>query len=72
MKWYVTLSNNDEGVKWLEIESDETDTKGYFLYSYIKEDFAYDSWFQSLEEAFSAATDRYGVVKENWKVLSEN
>ncbi|HTR28909.1 MAG TPA: hypothetical protein VMH27_06550 [Puia sp.] len=50
----------------MTIESDEKDTKGYFLYYHVNDNFAYDSWFKTIDEAFDSAYMQYGVRKEDW------
>jgi hypothetical protein len=53
-------------VKWLTLESDENETKGFFIYYHLTENNAYDSWHKSLHEAFAAAFTQYGIAKEDW------
>lgn len=53
-------------VKWLTLESDENDTEGFFLYYHLAENNAYDTWHKSLDEAFAAAFNQYGISKEDW------
>lgn len=65
LKALVNKEGPDE-VKWLIIESDEFDTKGYFVYYHINENEAYDTWHKSIEGAFDAAYSQYGIIKENW------
>jgi hypothetical protein len=60
----------EDNVKWLIIESDEY-TKGYFIYYHITEEFAYDTWHPTLEKAYSAAFDRYGISKDQWVNVEE-
>ena len=53
-------------IRWLVIESDENDTKGYFNYYHISDNHAFDTWHKSLDEACRAAQIQYGVSKEDW------
>jgi hypothetical protein len=64
----ITTERADD-IRWLVIESDENDTKGYFLYHHIDEYLAYDMWFNSIDEAFLAAQRQYGISKEDWIVI---
>jgi hypothetical protein len=68
MKLKASVHNHDE-VKWLVIESDENDTKGYFLYYHLDDNKAYDTWHKTIEEAFDAAKQQYGIRRESWKEL---
>jgi hypothetical protein len=58
--------DREDKIRWLVIESDENDTKGYFLYYHVNDNFAYDSWFKTIDEAFQAAQTQYGILKEDW------
>ncbi|MDM8162221.1 hypothetical protein QUH73_20575 [Labilibaculum sp. K2S] len=69
MKFKVDLENNlRDSVKSLEIETDELDTKGVFLY-YKSDNECFDTWHKTLEDAFLSAEEQYGVDKEDWIVL---
>lgn len=73
MRLKAFISNNSgDDVKWAVIESDENDTRGYFVYYYLNENTAFDTWHASLEDAFDAVRVQYGINKENWKVLSDD
>lgn len=48
LKSLVPVIGEDE-VKWLIIESDENDTKGYFIYYYMNDNTAYDTWHKTLD-----------------------
>jgi hypothetical protein len=61
----VAIGREDK-IRWLVIEPDEKDTKGYFLYYHVNDDFAYDSWFKTIDEVFQAAQTQYGILKEDW------
>ena len=58
-------------VEKLIIESDENDTDGFFVYYYLKDNTAYDTWHKTLNDAFEAAEMQYGIVKENWELLMD-
>ena len=67
MKLKALVQNQNDRIKWLIIESDENETKGYFLYYHINDNFAYDSWFMTINEAFDAASEQYGIKQEDWR-----
>ncbi|MET0462889.1 MAG: hypothetical protein ABW007_07035 [Chitinophagaceae bacterium] len=69
IKAFVPKVSDDE-VRWLIIESDEIDTKGYFIYYHINENAAYDTWHKTLDDAFEAAHLQYGIIRESWQSLS--
>lgn len=70
LKAFVSNQTDDE-IKWLIIESDESDTKGYFIYYYVSENNAFDTWHMTIDEAFQAAYSQYGIKKEDWVVINE-
>ena len=70
LKSAVPVIGDDE-VKWLIIESDENDTKGFFLYYYISDNTAYDTWHMTIDDAFEAAYMQYGIIRENWEKLAD-
>jgi hypothetical protein len=65
LKAFVNIQSDE--VKWLIIESDDKDTKGYFLYYHLDDNNAYDTWHKTIEDAFDAAKQQYGTSKESWK-----
>jgi hypothetical protein len=65
LKAQIPIDREDK-IRWLVIESDENDTKGYFIYHHISEYNAFDTWHKSLDEAFQAAQTQYGILKEDW------
>lgn len=69
MKFSYNLLN--EQYQRLEIETDETDTGGAFIYYYDYDGNAYDTWHNSLESAFESATDQFGINREDWEVLAD-
>lgn len=69
IKAFVPKVSDDE-VRWLIIESDESDTKGYFIYYHINENVAYDTWHKTLDDAFEAAHMQYGIIRESWQSLN--
>lgn len=69
MIFKVDLENNlIDSIKSLEIETDELDTKGAFLY-YKSDNECFDTWHKTLEDAFLSAEEQYGINKEDWIVL---
>ena len=66
----IVQSKSEEEVKWLVIESDEDDTKGFFIYYFTDDNTAYDTWHKTIEDAYEAAFMQYGITKENWEDLS--
>ncbi len=69
LQFQITIERADN-IRWLVIESDENDTKGYFLYHHTDENFAYDTWFKTIDEALLAAQRQYGISKEDWVVIA--
>lgn len=67
-----TRDNSGDSVKWLVIESDDNDTNGYFIYYYLDENTAFDTWHISLKAAFIAANSQYGINEEDWESLSDD
>jgi hypothetical protein len=61
----IAIEREDK-IRWLVIASDENDTKGYFIYYHINDNYAFDTWHNSLNEAFEAAQTQYGILKEAW------
>ncbi|HLO82156.1 MAG TPA: hypothetical protein VK166_14420 [Chitinophagaceae bacterium] len=53
------------------MESDEEDTKGFFIYYYLDEKKAYDSWFSTIEDAYKSAQSQYNIQKEDWRELND-
>ena len=47
--------DREDKIRWLVIESDENDTKGYFLYKHLNDKFAYDTWFKTIPMRLSQA-----------------
>ena len=70
LKSVVPIIGDDE-VKWLIIESDENDAKGFFLYYYRDAAAAYDTWHRTIDDAFEAAYMQFGITRENWKKLAD-
>jgi hypothetical protein len=66
MKFKVFLSNSIDNIKWLVIESDEADTQGYFVYYHLDANNAFDTWHKTIEDAFEAVFNQYGIQKNNW------
>jgi len=70
LKSAVPIIGEDE-VKWLVIESDENDTNGFFVYYYMNDNTAYDTWHRTLDDAFETAYMQYGIIRENWEELTD-
>jgi len=69
MKFKVDLANTSKNsIRSLEIETDEFDTKGAFLY-YKSDNECFDTWHKTLEDAFLSAKEQYGVDREDWVAL---
>lgn len=70
MKLKVDLENKlFDTIKRLEIETDELDTAGVFLY-YISDDECFDTWHKTIEDAFLSAQEQYGVKRDKWILQS--
>ena len=61
----------DGDIQYLVIESDENDTKGFFLFMHesLSKPCEADLWFASIDEAKRQAMFNYGVEFDKWKVL---
>jgi hypothetical protein len=70
LKLNFPLLNNGE-IKRLVIESDENDSKGFFLYYYKSDNTAFDTWHKTLDDAFEAARVQYGVTKDKWEKIAD-
>ncbi len=68
VKALVTKSTK-ENVKWLTIESDENDTKGFFVCYFVDENNAFDTWHKTYDDALSAAYEQFGIDRNAWKSL---
>ena len=54
----------------VEIEEDQTGTGNFFLLRYgLKDEFAGDTWHQTLDEAKEQAEFEFGVAKSDWEVV---
>jgi hypothetical protein len=62
------VNSNEDNIKWLLKESDENDTKGFFLYYHLDENNAFDTWHQTLDEAYEAGMP-YGIDRNSWKEI---
>jgi hypothetical protein len=69
MKLKAVLKDIPNSIKWLEIETDELDTKGAFLY-YKSDNECFDTWHVSLEDALLSAKEQYGVIAEDWFTIN--
>jgi len=67
MRWKAWVPDDIEGeIKWLVIEYDKHDTGGYFTYYHLHENFAYDSWHASLEDALESAYGQFNIDRQDW------
>ena len=60
---------SDDQIRFLVIESDENDSKGYFLFLHqeLNKPCEADYWFISIEAAKSQAFLDYGVEIDSWQ-----
>lgn len=73
MKLKAQITNaNESNIKWLVLESDENDTKGFFLYYFVDHNNAFDTWHQTLSEAFESAYTQYGITENLWIEIDTN
>lgn len=58
----------EDDIEYLVIESDEEDTKGYFLFLHrtLDSPAEADMWFPSVESAKKQATFNYGIKPDDW------
>jgi hypothetical protein len=56
------------GIEWLVLESDPNDTKGYFVFYHqsLNAPCEFDSWHQTIDDAFAEAKTQYGVATDQW------
>ena len=61
----------EDDVRYLIIESDENDSKGFFLFCHKSLDLPCDAdlWFADIEGAKRQATFNYDVQSEDWHVM---
>ncbi|RYY47077.1 MAG: hypothetical protein EOO06_13170 [Chitinophagaceae bacterium] len=61
----------DDEIRYLVIQSDEDDTKGFFLFmhSSLDEPCDADLWFADVEAAKRQAEINYGVAFDDWQTL---
>lgn len=73
MKLIAKIPKNgiEDDIKYLVIESDENDTKGYFLFFHKSLDIPCeaDLWFPDIEGAKRQATFNYGVNSNDWQIV---
>ena len=66
-----TLAITQAGTrKKIAIESDENDTGGAYMYEYQTAQFAYDTWYPTIEAALQAAYLIYGIKADDWVTKS--
>jgi hypothetical protein len=61
-----------DGIRWLVLEYDEKDSKGWFLFGHRSLDEAseFDHWYQTRNEAEQQAALQWGVNQNAWKARS--
>jgi len=66
----IPKDNIEDDIKYLVIESDENDTKGYFLFFHKSLDTPCeaDLWFVDIEGAKRQATFNYGINPDDWLI----
>ncbi len=72
MKLFTEVTNSTEDdAKYLVIEYDERDTKGFFLFVHhmLEEPSIADFWFPSLSNAKLQAQVNYGIGFDAWDIL---
>lgn len=77
MRWIAhikddVIQNDDQ--KYRRLIVDETPQGDIYLYYSLEEEdrgTSYDDWYESLEEAFEAAYETFGLTKEDWLQLDE-
>lgn len=65
----VTEESIADGIRYLVIEQDEEDTKGFFLFMHrsLEEPCDADLWFAELEGAKRQAKVNYGIELDDWQ-----
>jgi hypothetical protein len=61
----------DDDIQYLVIESDENDTKGFFLFMHkaLDEPCEADLWFADIEGAKQQAKFNYNVEFDEWQII---
>ena len=61
----------DDDIEYLVIESDDNDTKGFFLFMHksLDEPCEADLWFADIEGAKRQAKFNYGIEFDEWQTL---
>ncbi|MBL7914758.1 MAG: hypothetical protein JNL49_06895 [Bacteroidia bacterium] len=64
----IHKGNIEDDIKYLVIESDENDTKGYYLFFHKSLDAPCeaDLWFVDIEGAKRQAKLNYGINQDDW------
>jgi hypothetical protein len=65
----VDLQFQEQGIRWIVLEEDRSDSGGVFLYLHqdLNEACLYDYWFETIEQAEQHAFNRWGISKEDWE-----
>lgn len=70
MRQKAVVENCDVEIKWLMLESDENNTGGVFIYHHTNEFSAFDTWHLTIDDAYEAAYEQYGITKKQWQLLT--
>ena len=67
----IPLDKIEDDIKYLIIEFDEYNTKGYFLFFHksLKIPCEWDLWFKDINDAKRQATFNYDLTPEDWIIL---
>jgi hypothetical protein len=59
----------DDNIKHLVLEEDILGSGGYFIFLHERLDSPclYDYWYETIEEAKSAASEMWGILEDDWK-----
>jgi hypothetical protein len=62
----------DDNIKYLVLEEDTLGSGGYFIFLHERLDAPclYDYWYETIEEAKSAASEVWGILEGDWKSSS--
>lgn len=64
----VPLGFQDQGIERIELQNDEAETGGAFLFLYreFEPECAFDEWYPSIAQAKAAALRRWGIRESDW------
>ena len=72
MKYFCKIKEeNIDNIKYLVLEKDIYGTKGYFIFMHdsLNNPSMFDSWYQTIDEAYDSALDEFGIKKKDWQQL---